>query len=103
LRLSTVGTQASDVLTDKDGMTLYTYDKDEGGIPSCYYGCARMWPPYVGQKGDKRTKAWKLVKREAGDMQWTYNGKPLYFFAEDRRRGEAKGNGIEGLWHVVRK
>ena len=35
-----------EVLTDANGMTLYTYDKDEMGVASnCYDKCAENWPP----------------------------------------------------------
>lgn len=33
------------IYTDANGMTLYTYDKDETGKSNCYDKCATNWPP----------------------------------------------------------
>ena len=33
------------VLTDSNGMTLYTFDKDMNGKSACNGGCAKNWPP----------------------------------------------------------
>jgi predicted lipoprotein with Yx(FWY)xxD motif len=32
----------------------------------------------------------------------TYGGKPLYHFAGDTAAGDTKGQGLNGLWFVVR-
>ena len=103
LMLLATTAQAGGVLTDKDGMTLYAYGKDEPEISHCYYGCAKTWNPYIGQKDDKMPEGWSLVDREGGDRQRTYHGKPLYFFSGDQKRGDMKGNNIDGLWHVIKK
>src|SRR5579871_4774679 len=34
-------------MTDFQGMTLYTFDKDTQGVSNCYNGCAKAWPPYT--------------------------------------------------------
>jgi predicted lipoprotein with Yx(FWY)xxD motif len=34
-------------------------------------------------------------------MQWTYDKKPLYFFADDKKKGDMAGDGLGGVWHVV--
>jgi predicted lipoprotein with Yx(FWY)xxD motif len=36
-------------------------------------------------------------------MQWTYDAKPVYFFADDKAKGDMKGDGIEGVWHVIKE
>ena len=36
-----------------NGMTLYVFDKDVGGIPSCYGECAALWPPAIAKQGEK--------------------------------------------------
>jgi predicted lipoprotein with Yx(FWY)xxD motif len=35
---------AAAVLTAKNGMTVYVFDKDEGGAPACYDACSKQWP-----------------------------------------------------------
>ena len=39
-------TQMGNVLADPNGMTLYTFDKDEAGKSNCYDECATEWPPF---------------------------------------------------------
>ena len=41
------------------------------------------------------------IKRADGATQATYNGHPLYTYAGDTQPGQAKGNGIKGVWHEV--
>jgi predicted lipoprotein with Yx(FWY)xxD motif len=92
---------AAGMLTAKNGMTLYVFDKDTGSMSSCYDDCAKNWPPYLGKKGDAMMKDWTLVKRKDGAMQWAYDGKPLYFYAGDKKKGDKTGDGKGGVWHVV--
>lgn len=92
---------AAGMLTAANGMTLYTFDADMGGKPSCYGGCATNWPPYLGKAGETMGKAWTLVPRTDGAEQWAYDGKPVYFFKGDKKKGDAAGNGMGGKWHVV--
>ena len=97
------GAQAAEMLTAKNGMTLYTFDKDKGDQSACYNDCAAKWPPYVGTADEKMPKDWKLATRTDGTMQWTYDGKPMYFFAGDSAKGDATGDGMGGVWHVIKE
>jgi predicted lipoprotein with Yx(FWY)xxD motif len=103
LTLFTIGTQAAEMVTAKDGMTLYVFDKDAGGVSACYDDCAKKWPPYVGKADDALTEGWTLVKRTDDTMQWAYDGKPVYFFAGDKAKGDATGDGLGGVWHVIKE
>ncbi len=93
--------QAAEPLTAQNGMTLYVFDKDTGGVSSCYDACAAKWPPYLGKEGDKMMKDWTLAKRTDGKLQWAYDGKPLYFYEADKKKGDKAGDGLGGVWHVV--
>jgi Secreted repeat of unknown function len=31
----------------------------------------------------------------------TYDGKPLYFYSGDKKKGDKTGDGIGGVWHIV--
>ena len=97
---SAVGAQAA-VLTAQNGMTLYIFDKDKGDQSSCYDDCAVNWPPYVGTADEKMPNDWKLVQRTDNTMQWTYDGKLLYFYIDDKAKGDAKGDGKGCVWHVI--
>ena len=103
LMFSAVGAQAAGVLTAKSGMTLYVFDKDKGGVSSCYGFCADFWPPYLGKKGEKMNKHWTQVKRKNGKMQWAYNRRPVYFYKADKKKGDMTGDGKEGIWHIIKQ
>lgn len=101
--LSASAAFAAGMLTDSKGMTLYTYDKDKGHASACYGDCAKAWPPYIVHKGDKMGKDWTKAKRKDGAMQWAYDGHPLYYYMDDKKAGDAMGNGKGGVWHVVKE
>jgi predicted lipoprotein with Yx(FWY)xxD motif len=92
---------AATTLTAANGMTLYVFDKDVGGVPSCYKECAAMWPAALAKTGDKMGAGWTTVKRTDGTMQWTFDKHPLYFYASDKKKGDKLGDGIGGVWHVA--
>lgn len=98
------------VLVDFHGFTLYAFDREKTGKPSCYGTCTRNWLPLLTegepQPGNGASAA-KLgtVRRREGRVQVTYAGRPLYTFAADRGPGEANGNGFlsfGGRWHAVK-
>ena len=95
------GAHAAAMLTAANGMTLYTFDKDKSAVSTCEGDCAKMWPAYLGMKGDKAMKDWSMVARADGKMQWTYDGRPVYFYAGDKKKGDKAGDGMNGLWHVI--
>jgi predicted lipoprotein with Yx(FWY)xxD motif len=93
---------AATTLTAQDGRTVYVFDKDANGTPSCYDACAHKWPPYLAKgRGKKMPEGWAIVKRKDGSPQWTYDGKPLYFYSGDKKKGDKTGDGVGGVWHIV--
>ena len=92
---------AATVLTGQNGMTIYVFDKDVGGKPSSYGGCATKWPPYAAKASEKMGEGWATVKRTDGSLQWTYDGKPVYFYAADKKKGDKSGDGIGSVWHII--
>ena len=91
------------MLRDPQGKTLYIFDKDSGGVSACYDGCAANWPPYLAPQGAKATDKLTLHPRKDGRMQWGVGGKPLYYYTPDTAAGDAKGDGVGGVWHVIKK
>jgi predicted lipoprotein with Yx(FWY)xxD motif len=96
-----LATSAATMLTAKNGMTVYVFDKDGGGTPTCYDACGKQWPPYLAKGSGKMGEGWANVKRKDGSLQWTYDGKPLYFYSGDKKKGDKTGDGIGGVWHIV--
>ena len=92
-------TASAELLTGKNGMTLYTLAKDTPGKSACSWYCIKMWPP--AEAGDAEGPQFGAMTREGGARQLTYAGKPLYYFSGDRKPGDANGDGIDQLWRVV--
>jgi predicted lipoprotein with Yx(FWY)xxD motif len=94
------------VLVDSEGMTVYEFTVDKGSRSECYGGCAKIWPP-VTTTGKPTAGEGAMssglgtTKRKDGSEQVTYEGHPLYTFAEDEAPGEATGNEVEGTWFVL--
>ncbi|OMQ35817.1 hypothetical protein [Pseudomonas putida] len=89
------------MMVDDKGMTVYTFDKDSGGKSMCNDDCAKNWPPMMAPAGAKAEGKFTPIKRDDGTMQWAYDGKPLYTFVKDEKPGEAKGDKMKDVWHVV--
>lgn len=91
-------------LTDFAGMTLYTFDKDTAGVSTCYNGCATTWPPYTsGATAEKMLPTnITVTTRTDGSKQFAWKGMPLYYYASDTTPGDIRGDGIGGVWHIVK-
>jgi predicted lipoprotein with Yx(FWY)xxD motif len=85
-------------LADPNGNTLYTIGSGAAGVSSCTGSCLSAWPPYI----DKGTTAGlpanisSITRSDNGDIQYTYKGMPLYYFASDTS-GQVTGNGVSGF------
>ena len=94
------------ILVDGEGRTLYMFDPDSAGEPTCYDGCAEAWPPLtvegeitVGAGLDAAT--FTTVERTDGTMQVKAGNWPLYYFANDAAPGDTNGQGQNDVWWVV--
>jgi len=57
----------------------------------------------MAEASDKATGEWTMTKRKDGAMQWVYDGHPVYFFKDDAAKGDMKGDGFKGVWHVIKE
>jgi predicted lipoprotein with Yx(FWY)xxD motif len=94
------------ILVDGAGMSLYMYDPDAQGPSTCYDDCATQWPPLVVEAdpvaGDGVDAALlSTVERDDGTTQVTYDGWPLYAWAQDSASGDTTGQGVGGVWWVI--
>ncbi len=96
-------TSKGKVLVDAaHGMTLYTWDRDTTpGKSGCNGQCATNWPPLMASDDAKASGNWTIVVRDDGKNQWAYKGKPLYFWKDDKKAGDADGDNRNNIWHVV--
>ena len=89
----------TDVLADSGGKTLYSAAVEKGGKILCVRGCTSFWQPMLATRADAKTAAAKLdqklgvVKRPDGEQQLTFDGLPLYKFA-DEGAGKLQGDGF---------
>lgn len=101
--LATVNSDIGKVIVSaNNGLTLYTFRKDAKNNSNCYNDCAQAWPPFTAASSAKAGGALGIIDRKDGSRQWTLNGKPLYFWAGDQKRGDVTGDGVGGVWDAVR-
>ena len=95
----------STVLTANNGLTLYSLSAEKNGRFICTGSCLKDWHPLVVAAGVKPAGPVALgtIKRPDGRRQVTFEGRPLYTFDSDSRKGEASGEGIKdvGTWHAA--
>jgi len=91
------------VLTDADGMTLYTFDRDPADASKsvCNGPCATNWPPLQAGAGDRPSGDWAVISRDDGSKQWAYKGKPVYRWIKDAKPGDTTGDGVNDVWHIA--
>ncbi len=98
--------QLGAILTDPQGMTLYTRKTDMPGMSSCTGQCATIWPPFHPSGSSLTapssvTGKLDVITRDDGSKQVTYNGMPLYTYSKDMAPGDTTGQGVGGTWFVA--
>jgi predicted lipoprotein with Yx(FWY)xxD motif len=95
---------ADGILTGKNGMTLYTLDRDPAGSGKsvCNGPCAALWPALMAEDDAKASGDYSIVTRDDGKKQFAYKGKPLYYWSKDTRPGDKTGDGFNNVWRVAR-
>jgi predicted lipoprotein with Yx(FWY)xxD motif len=89
----------TDVLADSAGKTLYSAAVEKGGKIHCVDACLSFWDPMLASSADAKKAAGELdaklgvVKRPDGKQQLTFDGLPLYTFAEEDA-GKLEGDGF---------
>jgi predicted lipoprotein with Yx(FWY)xxD motif len=102
---ATVGvanTGLGQVLVNSKGLTLYLFKADQGTKSACTGACAGAWPPLLAQGkptvgSGVNTSLVGTTGRPEGATQVTYNGHPLYTFAQDSQPGETNGQGVSAF------
>lgn len=92
-------------MTDFAGMTLYTYDKDTAGVSNCSGGCLKAWPAYTSGATAQGTfpENISVITRTDGSKQFAWKGMPLYYYVSDTKAGDISGDGVGGVWHIVKQ
>lgn len=99
--------QFGQVLFDGRRQAIYIFDRERSSRSRCYGDCAAAWPPVltrgepVAARGIRRSLL-GTTRRRDGKRQVTYNGHPLYYYAEPR--GVVTCHNVRefgGLWLAV--
>ena len=90
------------ILVNSQGHTLYLFKADQGTKSACTGACAGAWPPLLvtGKPTASSGVTASLLgttTRPEGTTQLTYNGHPLYLFAQDQKAGETNGQGVSAF------
>ena len=90
-------------LVDLKGRGLYIWDGDvKGNTSQCTAQCRLLWPPLFAEAGAIPKGPFTLVKRDDGSYQWALKGRPLYRWTSDKKWGDAGGDGVADMWHLVK-
>lgn len=98
-----VATSHGLALVDPRGMTLYYFDRDDGGDRStCNGKCAEKWIPLAAPADATPRGDFTVITRKDGGKMWAYRYRPLYTSPADKAPGDTHGTDFELLWHVAR-
>jgi predicted lipoprotein with Yx(FWY)xxD motif len=97
--VSVASVDGRDVLADSAGKTLYSAAVEKRGKILCIDACTSFWDPMLASSADAKKVAGELdanfgvVRRPDGEQQLTFDGLPLYTFAEEGA-GKLEGDGF---------
>lgn len=97
------------ILVDRQGRTLYLFEKDRRDTSSCSGPCAGYWPPVLTTgrplaATGVRSALLGTTRRADGTRQVTYNHHPLYRFKLDTKAGQTRGQNLHSFgadWYVL--
>ena len=96
-------------LIGANGLALYYFKNDSPGKSVCTGPCAEKWPVYCYKtseisiaKGLKMSDFGSFFRNEDKLDHLTYKGMPLYQFTGDQNPGDTNGQGVKGVWFVVK-
>ena len=111
INASSIPQFTTSVLTDSDGFALYVFQPDQDHHATCTDACAAVWPPIL-LATDQQPLAGPGVKASllgteaysAHQSVVTYDGWPLYGYANDTSAGVAAGQAANlngGFWYAI--
>ena len=110
-----VDPEEGEFLVAGNGFSLYLFKQDRQGTGAveptmtCFDDCLATWPPLLVDEdpvgtGNVRAELLGTMTLPDGSRQVTYNGWPLYFFAEDTEPGHILGHDLESFgedWYLI--
>ncbi|HEX5954475.1 MAG TPA: hypothetical protein VFY37_00940 [Solirubrobacterales bacterium] len=97
-----------EMIYDSNDQAIYMFERDTSSKSTCYGECAAAWPPVITSDqpvaGDGVDAALLgTTERRDGSLQITYDGRPLYYYANEAP-GEVRCHNVDlngGFWWVV--
>jgi predicted lipoprotein with Yx(FWY)xxD motif len=94
----TVAGRTEKILVNSQGLPLYIYRPDTATRSLVTGGLAQLWPPLTPPAVAGGVLTGKLaVLKDVNGQQVTYNGHPLYTFADDHA-GQVTGQGVQNFF-----
>jgi len=93
--------QRRGILVEQGGRALYIFTEDSPGQSNCDPMCERLWPPLFAEETARPHGPFTIARSHDGRPMWAWQGKPLYRWVSDRRRGAAGGDGVADVWFLV--
>ncbi|GAB3913867.1 hypothetical protein GCM10028803_58440 [Larkinella knui] len=106
--INLTSTSLGNVMTDETGRTLYFFsnDYDSTGASTCTGGCLTTWPVFyraTPKLGTGLTATdFGTITRADGSKQTTYKSWPLYYYKDDAKSGDVKGENVGNVWFVAK-
>jgi len=103
--VKTASTSLGTILVSGQGRTLYHRTDETATHIVCTGQCAVTWPPFLGEGTTgvgNGLPPLTTVKRPDGTSQVVAGGQPLYTYAGDSKPGDVNGQGIGGIWFVIK-
>ena len=91
------------IVVAANGLTVYTFDADKTTESTCYNACEKAWPPVVVASAEGIQAPVGVTTRKDGKIQLTLDGKPVYFYIGDEAPGDINGDGVGGVWHLIKR
>jgi predicted lipoprotein with Yx(FWY)xxD motif len=110
VQISIVSGKDGRYLAGAGGRAIYLWVADAHDTSHCTSGaCAKFWPAVLTKSKATTGSGVKgsdlgTISHSGGERQVTYNGHPLYYFAEDKSRGVTRGQGSNAFgakWWLV--
>ncbi|WP_416829184.1 hypothetical protein [Ectobacillus polymachus] len=98
--------KVGEYLADSKGLTLYYFKNDKSGLSTCKDECLKTWPPFNATdfkvpQGFNKEDFNTITRADTGQAQVTYKGYPLYYFVNDKSKGDVNGQGVKNVWYIV--
>ncbi len=94
------------ILTDRNGMTLYVNVQDLKGASSCDATCLQNWTPLFTLGHPNAGSGLNNLYLGTGTTSYglmvvTYYGRPLYLYSGDKNPGDVNGEDMNIAWYVI--